>query len=472
MKPQIAAATLLSMMIVLGIAWHAPTITTETTDDCLNLPEEPFNYANITLPFYLQAPPLLDADNTPPGNPITDAGAALGRVLFYDRKLSANETVACASCHKQELSFTDAATLSEGFEGGQTGRHSMSLVMARFYQNGNFFWDERAPNLEAQVLTPIQDPVEMGLTLDELEARLAGTDYYPPLFEAAFGSANITANRISRALAQFVRSMVSYQSKYDQGRLAAPPGPPNQTPFPNFTPQENLGKAIFFDPARGNCAACHGTDAFNAPGPRNNGLDLVSEDPGKGGVTGNPQQIGEFKSPSLRNIGVTAPYMHDGRFATLEEVIEHYNSGVQPHPNLSGPLRQGPNGPPRRLNLTPQEKAALLAFLQTLTDDTFLNDERWSNPFCADPVATIEPIKQDGWQVFPNPAANTVNIRIDGAAGQEYTLSLFTADGRLLRSYAFEGATFQFQREGWPAGLYYLQLISEKQGAVKQIVMR
>lgn len=468
MRPPLATFVLIAAAITLGIAWHAPALSTEATGDCLNLPDVPFNYANIPLPFYLQVPVLLDADNTPPNNPITDAGATLGRVLFYDKKLSANETVACASCHKQEASFSDNNVLSEGFA-GLTGRHSMSLAMARYYQNGHFFWDERAPNLEAQVLTPIQDPIEMGMNLDELVSRLANTDYYPPLFEAAFGTPGVTANRVSRALAQFVRSMVSYQSKYDLARQQAPPGPPELAPFPGFTPQENLGKTIFFDPTRGNCAACHGTDAFNAPGPRNNGLDLVSEDPGVGGVTGNPLQIGEFKSPSLRNISLTAPYMHDGRFATLEAVIEHYNSGVQPHPNLSGPLRQGPGGPPRRLNLTPAEKAALLAFLQTLEDPSFIADERWSDPFCTGPVAATEPVRQDGWHIFPNPASSTVNVRIDADTGQAYQLRLLSAGGQLLRSYSFEGPEYQFQREGWPAGLYYLHL---SDGRVKPLVLK
>ena len=459
-------------IIAASVAWHSPFPPNPSDNDCLELPAAPFNYANIQLPPYLQAPNLQDADNTPANNPATDAGATLGRVLFYDTQLSVNQTIACASCHKQELAFTDDASLSIGFEGGLTGRNSMSLAMARFYQNGHFFWDERAGSLEAQTLMPIQDPVEMGMSLEELESRLSNTDYYPALFEQAFGNTDITSGRISRALAQFVRSMVSYQSKYDMGRQGAPPGPP-LADFTNFTAQENLGKAIFFDPARGNCAACHGTEAFIAPGPRNNGLDLVSEDEGLGAVTNKPQDIGLFKVPSLRNVELTAPFMHDGRFESLEQVVAHYNNGVRPHPNLSPPLRAGgPNGPPRRLNLSPQEQAALVAFLKTLTDQAFITDERWSDPFCETTVSTATPVLQDGWHIYPNPAADEAHIRLDAGVGSSYQLELFNNQGQRIRTYQFSEQEFTVQREGWPAGLYYLKLQSEGQQSVKPLVFR
>lgn len=461
-----------ALMAFAALAWRAPAPPDPGSGDCLNLPEQYFNYAQIGLPPHLQAPGLLTLDNTPAGNPITDAGATLGRVLFYDTKLSANETVACASCHKQALAFTDEAPFSSGFEGGFTGRNSMSLAMARFYGNGHFFWDERAATLEEQTLIPIQDPVEMGMSLDELAARLSNTGYYPPLFEAAFGTAEITPVRMAMAMAQFIRSMVSYQSRYDQARMAAPDVPPGG-PLPGLTPAENLGKAVFFGPARGNCGACHGTEGFVAFGAFNNGLDLVYADPGKAGITFNPQDVGLFKAPSLRNVALTAPYMHDGRFETLEEVVAHYDTGLAPHPNLSQFLRMGgPNGPPRQLNLSEEEKAGLIAFLHTLTDTVFITDERWSDPFCADPVATTEPVKQDGWRVFPNPGAGALNIRIDSEPLQEFQLSLLTADGRVLRSFSFRGTEFQFQREGWAAGLYFLQLSNGKSQWVKRLVLK
>lgn len=342
----------------------------------ISLPAAPYNYADITLPNYYTNGPVNAADNTPNDNPVTNEGATLGRVLFYDKNLSANATVSCASCHQQDKGFSDPLVFSDGFEGGKTGRHSMSLANSRYYNNGNFFWDERANTLEEQVLMPIQDQVEMGMTLDSLIARLSTLDYYDELFTDAFGDATVTNDRISSALAQFVRSMVSYRTKYDVGRIQVQNA--NQ-PFPNFTTQENLGKQLFLSPQLA-CGACHGTDAFIAPGARNNGLDAVLTDNGVGDVSNNARDNGRFKVGSLRNIALTAPYMHDGRFATLQEVVEHYNSGVQAHPNLDPPLRLQ-NGQVRRLNLDQNEKDALIAFFNTLTDNEMATDEKFSDPF-------------------------------------------------------------------------------------------
>jgi len=358
----------------------ADTTLPDPVTAALNLPETPYNYAAIALPNHYNTPDVVNQINTPANNNITDWGATLGRVLFYEKKLSINQTVSCANCHNPALGFSDSMVLSKGFAGGNTGRHSMSLINARYYTNGRFFWDERANSLEAQVLQPIQDAVEMGMRLDSVVARLQNSNYYPPLFTKAFGDATISSDRVSRALAQFVRSIVSYQSKYDAGRQLVGGGNPGLTNFPNFTAEENLGKALFFSANTG-CAACHGTDAFTAPGPRNNGLDATITDAGVGGALGNPNLRGAFKAHSLRNIALTAPYMHDGRFRTLEQVIEHYNSGVQQSPTLSPPLILPNNGGVRRLNLTAQEKAAMVAFLRTLTDNTIASDAKYSNPF-------------------------------------------------------------------------------------------
>lgn len=347
----------------------------------LNLPATPFNYSNITLPPYLNTPNIVGQINTPGNNPITDNGATLGRVLFYDKNLSVNNTISCASCHKQASAFSDPVARSSGFNGGLTGRNSMSLINARYYPNGRFFWDQRAASLEEQVLIPVQDLVEMGMTLPELETKLKALAYYPPLFQKAFGDTIVTSGRIASALSQFIRSIVSYRSKYDAGRGSlptAPPPPPN-APFPNFTPQENQGKDIFLSP-RGGCAPCHGSETFTAPEEKNNGLDRVTTDRGFGLVANNPGLDGTFKVTTLRNVELTAPYMHDGRFTTLEQVVEHYSSGVQNHPNLSPQLRL-PNGQPRQANFTPEEKAALVAFLKTLTDPAVATEVKYSNPF-------------------------------------------------------------------------------------------
>ena len=359
-------------------------------EQVLNLPERQFDYASLNLPnhFLTNAggplPTSINGtDNTPTDNVITNEGATLGRVLFYDKKLSANATISCASCHKQEKGFSDEAMLSSGFKGGKTGRHSMSLLNARFYQRGRFFWDERAATLEEQVLMPFQDTVEMGMTLGQLVSKVQGQTYYPKLFQQAFGSEEVTSVKIAKALAQFVRSMVTYSSKYDIGRAqVAAPG----AIFPNFTPEENMGKNIFFQaiPNGGaGCFGCHTTEAFISAniGPQNNGLDAAStSDLGAGAVFPNPAFVGKFKTGSLRNIELTAPYMHDGRFATLEQVVEHYNSGVKAHPTLA-PALKDPNGNPIRLNLAPNQKAALVAFLKTLTDNSVSTGVKWSNPF-------------------------------------------------------------------------------------------
>jgi cytochrome c peroxidase len=336
-------------------------------DAAPDLPARPFNYARPDLPpFYTQAD-IVRIDNTPGDNPVTDEGATLGRVLFYDTLLSRNGAVSCGSCHQQAGGFADPARQSSGFAAGLTRRHSMGLTNARFYRSGRFFWDERAPTLEAQVLMPIQDPVEMGVSLDELALRVAAQPYYPPLFRAAFGDPVVTVERISRSLAQFVRSLVSYRSRYDEGRAQVANVAER---FPNFTDEENLGKQLFLG-NRTECADCHATDAFAADRARNTGLDQGVTDDGAGN--------GRFKSPSLRNVALRAPYMHDGRFASLAEVVEFYNSGVQDNPGLDGRLRVG--GQPRRLNLNPAEKAALVAFLLTLTDQAMVEDPKFADPF-------------------------------------------------------------------------------------------
>lgn len=253
----------------------------------------------------------------------------------------------------------------------------MGLANARWYQRRAFFWDERAATLEAQVLEPIQNAVEMGMTMPALIARLQVEPYYLDLFQQAFGTSVITNNLIARALAQYVRSIISTQTKYDVGVA---------TGFANFSALEEQGRQLFLSNAT-NCSVCHGTDNFVPTNTINNtGLENPYIDKGVGEVTGRAADEGLFKVPSLRNIEITGPYMHDGRFTTLEQVVEFYNSGVVAHPNLSPPMRNPPGGPgapgaPRRLNLSTTQKAALVAFMKTLTDNTLKTDTRFGDPF-------------------------------------------------------------------------------------------
>ena len=338
------------------------------------LPAPLANYTSVLPPHFLN-PAVVQQDNTPADNPITDAGATLGRVLFYDKRLSANQTVSCSSCHRPDSGFSDPRRFSVGLDGGLTDRNSMGLTNARWYQRRTFFWDERAATLEVQVLQPIQNTVEMDLSLPTLVSRLGGEAFYAELFTAAFGSPTVTTDRISRALAQFVRALASTRTKYDAGVGVN---------FSNFTAEENLGRRLFHgEIGAATCAQCHGTDNFSS-GPRinNNGLENPYVDKGVGAISGRALDEGLFKVPSLRNAALTAPYMHDGRFATLEEVVEFYNSGVVAHPNLSPPLRARPPAQgPLRLNLTAAEKAALVAFMKTLTDTALAADARFADPF-------------------------------------------------------------------------------------------
>jgi cytochrome c peroxidase len=354
----------------------------------LHLPDKPYQYADIELPAHFRSRAVRDLDNTPRDNPITNDGATLGRVLFYDTRLSANNSIACASCHHQKYAFSDPGNrYSKGHEGKLTDRNAMPLVESRFYERGRFFWDERARTLEEQVLMPIQSKVEMGQNLSQLMEKLAKESDYPELFRKAFGDSKVTKERTAKALAQFVRSLLSYQSKYDEGVAKVRS---RNDEFPNFTREENRGKTIFMD----NCANCHlpgQQDAiFSQQNARNNGLDadVKVSDLGVGDVTLDRNQAGRFKSPSLRNIEYTGPYMHDGRFAKLEDVIEHYSTGIKLHPNLDGrlvgPARgRGPGGggPERGFRFSSQEKNALLAFLKTLSDQKFISDPKFSDPF-------------------------------------------------------------------------------------------
>lgn len=358
---------------------------------CIELPSTPYNYANIEFPVDINIT-ANHFDNMPADNPTTDLGATLGRVLFYDVDLSRNRTISCASCHKQELSFADTAFRSVGFDGGLTHRNSMSLNHTRFRNDTTFFWDGRAASIEIQSLMPMQDEVEMGMTLEEVVSRIEAKPFYGPLFEAAFGTPEVTTDRIAKAIAQFERSMNTFGSKFRTGMTLTANSTPGgvggafgTVPFTNFTDQENLGKTLFFDKARGNCQSCHSRSVMVQPRPENIGLDSVgtTDDLGFGAVSGFIGDDRKFVVPTLINVALTAPYMHDGRHKTLEEVINFYSDSVKNDPNLSHFLKDSLNGnKPRKPHYTDEEKAALKAFMLTLTDTVILTDVRWSNPFC------------------------------------------------------------------------------------------
>ena len=325
----------------------------------LNLPATPLNYSGDDFPDHFAS--VQGFDNTPLDNTVTDDGATLGRVLFYDTQLSLNNTVSCGSCHHQDKAFSDGKQFSPGFEGKMSTRNTLSIINPRF--STTLTWTGQNISIEEQVLQPINNHLEMGLEdLDQLSAKLQEIDYYPALFQKAFGTTEVSHDLISKALAQFLRSMECSQAKYDQGF---------NNDFANFTAQERLGKELFEHHDNG-CANCHRSVNFYYGSESNIGLSMNYEDQGRAN--------GEFRIPSLRNVAITAPYMHNGSMATLEEVVEHYNSKVQPHPHLDWRLKDN-NGEPKKLNLTENEKDAMVAFLKTLTDENFITNEKWSDPF-------------------------------------------------------------------------------------------
>lgn len=344
------------------------------------------NYSNQTKPSYITK------DNTTV-NPITDKGATLGRVLFYDKNLSKNNTISCASCHKQELAFGDNAIASTGVN-GTTGRHSMRLVNSRFSNEAKFFWDERANSLELQTSMPIQDHKEMGFSgtngdenISALITKLQNIGYYKELFKFVYGDSTVTQERIQNALAQFVRSIQSFDSKYDAGRAVSAN---DLVSFPNFTTQENQGKNLFltipiFD-ANSNriggglgCAACHAAPEFDIdPNTKNNGIIGII------GMTG--IDINNTKAPSLRNVTKTdgtenGPFMHTGNLATLQNAIGHYGSINIAPGNKNLDPRLAPNGIGQKLNLNAQEVNAVIAFLKTLAGTDVYTNKKWGNPF-------------------------------------------------------------------------------------------
>ena len=354
-----------------------------TTIDPSNLA----NYAAQPKPAYIVK------DNTG-GNAIANTKATLGRVLFYDKNLSIDNSVSCASCHKQEFAFSDTALVSAGVSGGVTGRHSMRLINARFAVESKFFWNERAATLEIQTTQPVQDHAEMGFSgqngrpgITTLLAKLQAIPYYNELFQFVYGDINVTELRLQECLAQFVRSIQSFDSKYDAGRVQV--ANDNQN-FPNFTAQENTGKNLFLSPpvfdATGNringglgCQGCHQSPEFDiVPNSGNNGIIGIINAPGI--------DINNTRAPSLRDLVRTngqlnGPLMHTGVIKTLQAAIGHYGTiNLAPgNTNLDPKLR--PNGFGQQLHLTAPEVDAVIAFLRTLSGTNVYTDSKWSDPF-------------------------------------------------------------------------------------------
>lgn len=313
----------------------------------------------------------------PADNPTTHAGVKLGRMLFYEAALSKSNTISCATCHQQQHGFTDGKKFSTGVDGTMQKRNTMSLANLLWVRN--FFWDGRASGLEEQAKTPLTDPHEMGQPLEVSVDKLRKKQWYSSLFKEAFNSDTIQEAMIVKALAQFQRTLVSADSRYDK-YLRGEYKP---------TASELNGIALFYaspDPVKGrrgaDCAHCHGGPKTYTELFQNNGLDSMPADRGREIITGNDFDRGRFRVVTLRNIALTAPYMHDGRFNTLEEVVDHYNEHVSDN-IMTSPFLRGRsnelNG--TQLGLTSEEKKDILAFLNMLTDSTFISNKNFSNPF-------------------------------------------------------------------------------------------
>lgn len=307
---------------------------------------------------------------TSPTNPQSVEGVALGRELFFDPILSANGTQACASCHNPQNAFSDERRFSVGIDGSIGTRNSMPLHNLAWNYNQKFFWDGRAVTIEEQIFGPVTNPIEMNNTWPNAVASLQNQTSYPELFREAFGTTTIDSVLVSKAIAQFLRTLISANSRFDRHLMGEN----------ILTPQELNGIDVFMNESKGDCFHCHG-NPFNPLWTdntfHNNGLDETFADLGLGNVTGDPRDNGRFKAPSLRNLAFTAPYMHDGRFATIEEVINHYSEGLVFSETIDPLMKTVAQG---GVHISESDKADLKAFLLSLSDESFTTNPNFQNP--------------------------------------------------------------------------------------------
>lgn len=322
---------------------------------------------DLPTPYKLETPPGFFEMPIPKENPLTVEGIALGRKLFYEPLLSANNKMSCGSCHQQKYAFSDTSSFSTGVDGVKGKRNALPIFNLGWTNEG-FFWDGRAATLEAQAIEPMQNPIEMHETLENAVAELQCTSVYPHLFKKAFGSKTITVTMIANAIAQFERTIISSDSRYDKFTRKEPGG--------YLSPEEISGLNLFVDTDKGNCVGCH---VLNGPLTSfmyiDIGLDSIAQDSGRYVMNPSLNEVGKFKIPSLRNTALTAPYMHDGRFQTLDQVLDHYSEGFKMSPNVNKLIFKNGKG-----RLSPSEKQYIIKFLKTLTDSSLIENPKFSNP--------------------------------------------------------------------------------------------
>jgi len=439
-----------------------------------DLPPEPYDYSSF-LPEHLAAPDPPPSGYEPSGvDPgaldfIEDDIATLGRVLFFDTKLSALENISCGSCHAQALSFTENKAFSEGVD-SPTKRNSMQLNDIGWSNNETFFWDMSESDLTTMIRLPLTDTNEIGANLDDIALKLSDTEYYPELFYKAFGSTQIDEERIVSSLVHFISSMTTFNSKFDQQI---------ENSFQGFTDQELLGLERFST----HCGTCHtqgkhdpfGFGGFFGGAPLeffpeifNNGLPVDEDDKGAGEWQAGFE--GLFKIPNLRNVELTAPYMHDGRFNTLEEVIDHYSEGVvanQWTESLSTEFGGLPDG---GLNLSDHEKDAIVAFMKTFTDVTFITNDKWSNPFKSSTSVTT--LEFEDLLIKPNPMQDRAVITFDNSQRQLVSVNIYNPAGQLMRHFNTSNAQFELNKQDFNSGMYLIEMIMGDRRSTTKLMVR
>lgn len=323
--------------------------------ECKKTEEKPFE----TTAYQLEKPVGFPDINIPADNPMTVEGIELGRKLFYDPILSGDNTLSCAGCHTQNTAFSDSSRFSIGIDKIAGTRNSPTIINPVW--GTSFFWDGRSKTLEEQALEPVPNPIEMHLKWSEAISKLQNHTDYPSLFTKAFGTDKISKELAAKAIAQFERTFISANSKYDK-RV--------------FTDSEKRGFELYFT-EKADCFHCHGTVLLTDNLFHNNGLDSVFSDLGLGKRTQNPADYGKFKTPTLRNVEFSAPYMHDGRFKTLEEVVDFYSNGLKYSESIDPLMKNVFRG---GIRLSESEKTDLIAFLKTFSDTEFLNNPKFSKP--------------------------------------------------------------------------------------------
>lgn len=441
--------------------------------DTPTLPATPFEYSDIPFPDHIfneensdtiigyRAGGRLDSLVF---DFIEDDIATLGRVLFYDKKLSALEDISCGTCHIQELSFTETKRFSDGIS-SPTKRNSMHLNDLAWSNADGFSWIMKEDELSSMILLPLTDENEIGANIEDVRIKLDNTLYYPDLFTKAYGTSDITEEKIVDALVHFISSMTTFNSRFDQELKAG---------FTGFTENEQLGMEIFAN----KCATCHTQGAHSFFGEEifidgsiveifpfffNNGLEADPNDIGVGEWLPGFENL--FKVPSLRNIELTGPYMHDGQFTTLDEVIDHYSDGVVQNEWTEFFI------PNDGFHFSQVEKTALRDFMNTFTDESFLTNEKWSDPF-ENSVSLGEQLKIESISLQPNPTTDRATISFNNENNELVAVSIYTQDGRLLKHDKIVTDSYSIEKADYPEGIYFINLLMGSRRATQKLIIQ